>query len=60
MKYIELTTLRTIAVFLIVNSHLALFYPYGYFATGGAIGNAIFFHLRVFLSYSLTNNKIKF
>ena len=61
MKYIELTTLRTIAVFLIVNSHLALFYPYGYFATGGAIGNAIFFFISgVGLSYSLTNNKIKF
>ena len=61
MKYIELTTLRTIAIFLIVNSHLAVFYPYEYFATGGALGNAIFFFISgVGLSYSLTNNKIKF
>lgn len=61
MKYIELTTLRTIAVFLIVNSHLAVFYPYEYLATGGAIGNTIFFFISgVGLSYSLTNNKIKF
>ena len=61
MKYIELTTLRVVAIILIVNSHLTLFYPYEYFATGGALGNAIFFFISgVGLSYSLTNNKIKF
>ena len=59
MKYIELSTLRILAVLLIVNSHLSLFYNYEYLATGGAIGNAIFFLISgIGLSYSLSKKKI--
>ena len=58
MKYIELSTLRILAVLLIVNSHLSLFYNYEYLATGGAIGNAIFFLISgIGLSYSLSKKK---
>ena len=61
MKYIELSTLRILAVLLIVNSHLHLFYEYKYLATGGAIGNAIFFFISgIGLSYSLAKNKINY
>jgi len=37
--------LRFLAVIAVVNSHLDFLYPtgYGYFATGGAIGNSLFF-----------------
>ena len=61
MKYIELSTLRILAVLLIVNSHLSLFYNYEYLATGGAIGNAIFFLISgIGLSYSLSKKKIRY
>ena len=61
MKYIELSTLRILAVLLIVNSHLNLFYNYEFLATGGAIGNAIFFLISgIGLSYSLSKKKIHY
>ncbi len=37
--------LRAVAILLIVNSHLDAFYPEPRFATGGALGNALFFCL---------------
>jgi len=43
--------LRFIAIVLIVNSHLDLFYPVKFLATGGAIGNTLFFVLSSFGLY---------
>lgn len=61
MKYIELSTLRFFAIILIVNSHLENFYSYKYLATGGAIGNAIFFFISgVGLTLSFKQNKLNF
>ena len=40
--------LRCIAILLILNSHLDLYYPVRYIGTGGAIGNALFFMLSSF------------
>ena len=61
MKYIELNTLRMLAVLLIVNSHLYLFYNYEYLATGGAIGNSMFFFASgIGLSYSLGKKKTNY
>lgn len=40
--------LRSIAIILIVNTHLKKFYPITYLATGGIIGNSIFFMLSSF------------
>jgi peptidoglycan/LPS O-acetylase OafA/YrhL len=40
--------LRTVAIALIVNSHMDGFYPVPALATGGAIGNALFFALSGF------------
>ena len=37
--------LRALAIILIINSHMDLFYPVKYLATGGMIGNSIFFML---------------
>ena len=60
-KLTELITLRFIAILLVVNSHLTLFYEYEYFATGGALGNSIFFFISgIVLSNSLSKKKIPF
>jgi peptidoglycan/LPS O-acetylase OafA/YrhL len=40
--------LRFIAIILILNSHLDLYYPIAYIGTGGAIGNSLFFMLSSF------------
>lgn len=40
--------LRAVAILVVVNSHLDLYYPSPRFATGGAIGNALFFALSSF------------
>lgn len=40
--------LKALGIALIVNSHLDGYYPIHYFATGGAIGNSIFFALSAF------------
>ena len=56
-KLTELITLRFIAILLVVNSHLTLFYEYEYFATGGALGNSIFFISGIVLSNSLSKKK---
>lgn len=54
--------LRSIAIILIVNSHLDQFYPRQFFATGGMIGNSLFFMLSVyglFLSQKKNNRGFK-
>ena len=59
--YTELSTLRFLAIILIVNSHLTLFYKYEYLATGGAFGNSLFFFISgICLSISLNKNRIPF
>lgn len=40
--------LRFVAILLIINSHLEAYYPWRYLATGGAMGNALFFALSSF------------
>jgi len=40
--------LRFIAIALIINSHLDEYYPIPYVATGGAIGNSLFFFVSSF------------
>jgi peptidoglycan/LPS O-acetylase OafA/YrhL len=40
--------LRFVAILLIINHHLHDYYPIRYFATGGAMGNALFFVLSSF------------
>jgi peptidoglycan/LPS O-acetylase OafA/YrhL len=40
--------IRAVAILLIVNSHLDLYYPIPYLGTGGAIGNSLFFVLSSF------------
>lgn len=40
--------LRFLAIVLVINSHMDLFYPVPMFSTGGAIGNSIFFMLSSF------------
>jgi len=53
--------LRFIAILFIINSHLDAYYPVSYFATGGALGNALFFTLSAFgLLLSETNNPRNF
>ena len=47
----ETDFLKFIAIALIFNSHCDKFYPYPVFATGGAIGNSIFFSLWSFGLY---------
>jgi hypothetical protein len=53
--------LRAIAVILIVNSHLDNFYPVPMLATGGTIGNSIFFMLSamgLYLSWQRTRRNL--
>lgn len=42
------TFLRFLAIILIINSHMDSLYPYPIFATGGAMGNSLFFMLSSF------------
>ncbi len=46
--------LRSVAILLILNSHLDPFYPIPYIGTGGAIGNSLFFMLSGFGLYLST------
>jgi peptidoglycan/LPS O-acetylase OafA/YrhL len=48
--------LRFIAICLVINSHLDLYYPIAHIGTGGAIGNALFFMLSAF-GLLLSENK---
>jgi peptidoglycan/LPS O-acetylase OafA/YrhL len=49
--------LRFVAILLIINSHLDSYYPIPYFATGGSMGNSLFFVLSSFgLLLSERNN----
>jgi peptidoglycan/LPS O-acetylase OafA/YrhL len=43
--------LRSIAILLIINSHLDSFYPLSFLGTGGAIGNCLFLSLSAFGLY---------
>lgn len=43
IKYNFIPYLKSFAVFLVINSHLDAYYPYSVLATGGALGNALFF-----------------
>ncbi len=51
MKHQDTQFLRFIAILLIINSHLDKYYPIQSIASGGAIGNAIFFFLSAFGIY---------
>jgi len=44
----DTTFLRAVAILIVFNSHLDLYYPRARFATGGAVGNALFFALSTF------------
>lgn len=46
--YNDTVFLRFLAIILIVNSHMDLYYPIKYIGTGGAIGNTLFFMLSSF------------
>jgi peptidoglycan/LPS O-acetylase OafA/YrhL len=59
MNYPDTQLLRAFAILLIINSHLDLYYPIKHFATGGAIGNSIFFFLSAFGLYLSQQNKNK-
>lgn len=48
MKFPDTQFIRAIGILLIVNSHLDNYYPVKQLATGGAIGNSIFFFLSAF------------
>ncbi len=61
MKYPDTQLLRAIGILLITNSHLYGFYPISDLATGGAIGNSIFFCLSAFgIYFSQQKNKKPF
>lgn len=53
-KYVFITYLKVIAAILIVNSHYDKIYPIQALATGGAIGNALFFAVSGFCLYPIT------
>lgn len=59
MKYPDTQFIRALGILLIINSHLDQYYPIPYIATGGAIGNSIFFFLSAFGIYlsQQKNNK---
>lgn len=59
IKYPDTQFLRALAIILITNSHLYNYYPIAEIATGGAIGNAIFFCLSGFGTYLSQQNKNK-
>ena len=40
--------LRSLAILLVINSHMDILYPIPQFSTGGAIGNALFFMLSAY------------
>lgn len=58
---INFDLLRAIAILLVTNSHFDAFYPDPRFATGGALGNALFFALSGYgLAHSYRNHEIGF
>jgi len=59
MKYPDTQFLRALGILLIVNSHLDSYYPVKQIATGGAIGNSIFFFLSGFGIYLSQQNRNK-
>lgn len=52
--YIDL--IKVLAVALILNSHYDLLYPIKAFATGGAIGNSLFFAVSGYCLYNIKDN----
>lgn len=58
-KYSFVYYLKAVAALLIVNSHFDTLYPISALATGGAIGNAIFFAISGFLLYPITASDFK-
>ena len=55
---IELNILKCFGIFLVINSHLNLYYQNSYFATGGAIGNTLFFFVSSIGIYFSLNSKL--
>lgn len=51
-RYAFIDALKAIAALLIINSHYDTIYPVAALATGGALGNAIFFAVSGFCRYS--------
>jgi peptidoglycan/LPS O-acetylase OafA/YrhL len=59
MKYPDTGILRAIALVLIFNSHMYDYYPISFIATGGAIGNSLFFFLSGYGIYESYKKKTK-
>ena len=57
MAFPDTQFLRAVAILLVVNSHLDHYYPISHMATGGAIGNSLFFFLSAFGVYISQRNK---
>lgn len=58
-RNISIDILKFLAVLFITNSHMDLLYgEYSYLATGGAIGDALFFFISGFTIFSEGNIKI--
>lgn len=51
MNHPDTQFLRAFAIILVLNSHLDKYYPIPYIATGGAIGNSLFFFLSAYGLY---------
>jgi peptidoglycan/LPS O-acetylase OafA/YrhL len=61
LKSNDTAYLRTFAILVIINSHLDVIYGNSLYASGGAIGNTLFFLLSGYgLKYSIEKNKIKY
>jgi hypothetical protein len=58
-EYIFIPYLKAIAVVLVINSHLSAFYPNPMYATGGALGNALFFAISGFCLVRIKSPFIK-
>ncbi|MDO5041777.1 MAG: hypothetical protein Q4D95_06780, partial [Peptoniphilus sp.] len=52
-NFCSINIMRACAALLIINSHYDDIYPFPALATGGAIGNAIFFAVSGFCSYPI-------
>ncbi len=55
-KFIFIDVLKALAALIIINSHLDPLYPIPALATGGAIGNAVFFAASGFLLFPIRQN----
>jgi peptidoglycan/LPS O-acetylase OafA/YrhL len=57
--FVFIIILRCMAAILITNSHFDSLYPNAYFATGGALGNALFFASSGFCLTSINRNPLR-